>query len=110
MTRSEIQTALTDTPISLDELVQRATGAAKTDWTDLAHKGRYEEATEKVLSLAAELHDLAGDGDIIETALTMLSLVEETGRLSETQEGEMADLIDWVDRYGWKVNFHRVFA
>ena len=96
-----------DSPISADDFEERIAYAAKTIWTDKAYKGRFEEAADSIWDVINEISEIAQVDDMIEAAHAILDIAEQSGKLSDTQEGELDELREWVDSKGAMYNFKR---
>lgn len=108
MTADTLLAAIDDeTPISGDDFAQRITHFTKVNLCDLSYKGRHEEAADQLWTFVDEIDDVIGVDDAVQTALTLLDVASQSGRLDDQQEKELADLRAWIEAEGSMFNFKR---
>jgi len=92
-----------DAPISADDFEERVAYKAKTMWCDMAYKGRFEKAADSIWDLLDELTQIIEINDMPEAAQAIFDIAEQSGKLSDIQEG----VREWVAAEGTMYNFRR---
>jgi len=110
MTKLDADTILNavenDAPVDADDFEARIVTAAR-QWCDYAYKARFEDAADHIWDSMEELSQIVQVDDMIEATHALLDIAEQSGDLSETQMGELADLREWIESEGSMYNFKR---